>query len=104
MDLRDDAAWAIIVPTSMGVRLTPHDGQPVHSSHTFTMEATSAETNVASISSFLGLPVKVLTAFVEDSPIAAFIKNDLAARHMAYEGPEVPQGSAWGHRHQFNIA
>ena len=104
MDLRTNAAWAIVVPTSMGVRLTPEHGQPVHSSHTFRMEATSAETNVASISSFLGLPVKVLTAFVEGSPIAAFIKSDLAARHMAYEGPELPQGSAWGYRHQFNIA
>ena len=104
MDLRRNAAWAIVVPTSMGVRLTPHEGQPVHSSHTFRMEATSAETNVASISAFLGLPVKVLTAFVEGSPIAGFIKNDLAARHMAYEGPEVPPGSAWGYRHQFNIA
>lgn len=104
MDLRENAAWAMIVPTSMGVRITPENGQPVHSSHRFTMEATSAETNVASISSFLGLPVKVLTAFVEGSPIAAFIKNDLGARHMAYEGPEVPQGSAWGYRHPFNIA
>jgi 2-dehydro-3-deoxygluconokinase len=104
MQLRNNATWAMVVPTSMGVRLTPDYGQPVHSSHRFTMEVTSAETNVASISSFLGLPVKVLTAFVEDSPIAAFIKNDLAARHMAYEGPEVPPGSAWGYRHQFNIA
>ena len=104
MDLRKNAAWALIVPTSMGVRLTPDRGQPVHSSHRFTMEVTSAESNVASISSFLGLPVKVLTAFVEGSPIAAFIKHDLGARHMAYEGPEVPQGSAWGYRHQFNIA
>jgi 2-dehydro-3-deoxygluconokinase len=104
MDLRRNAAWAMVVPTSMGVRLSPHEGQPVHSSHAFRMEATSAETNVASISAFLGLPVKVLTAFVEGSPIAGFIKNDLAARHMAYEGPEVPPGSAWGYRHQFNIA
>jgi 2-dehydro-3-deoxygluconokinase len=104
MDLRSNAAWAMVVPTSMGVRITPENGQPVHTSHIFRMEATSAETNVASISSFLGLPVKILTAFVEESPIAAFIKNDLAARHMAYEGPEVPQGSAWGYRHQFNIA
>ena len=104
MDLRTNAAWAMIVPTSMGVRITPENGQPVHTSHIFRMEATSAETNVASISSFLGLPVKILTAFVEESPIAAFIKSDLAARHMAYEGPEVPQGSAWGYRHQFNIA
>ncbi len=104
MKLRPDSAWALVVPTSMGVRLTPANAQPVHSSKTFTMEATSAETNVASISSYLGLPVKVLTAFVEGSPVSAFIKNDLAARHMAYEGPEVPQGSAWGYRHQFNIA
>ena len=104
MELRPDAAWALIVPTSMGIRLTPEHGQPVHTSKTFRMEATSAETNVASIASYLGLPVKVLTAFVEDSPIAAFIKNDLASRHMAYEGPQVPQGGAWGYRHQFNIA
>ena len=104
MELRQDAAWSIIVPTSMGVRLTPEYGQPVHTSKTFRMEVTSAETNVASIASYLGLPVKVLTAFVADSPIAAFIKNDLAARHMAYEGPQVPQGGAWGYRHQFNIA
>ena len=104
MKLRPDSAWALVVPTSMGVRLTPANAQPVHSSKTFIMEATSAETNVASISSYLGLPVKVLTAFVEGSPVSAFIKNDLAARHMAYEGPEVPQGSAWGYRHQFNIA
>jgi len=104
MELRQDAAWSIIVPTSMGVRLTPEHGQPVHTSKTFRMEVTSAETNVASIAAYLGLPVKVLTAFVEDSPIAAFIKNDLAARHMAYEGPQVPQGGAWGYRHQFNIA
>ena len=32
MDLREDAAWAMVVPTSMGVRLTPAEGQPVHSS------------------------------------------------------------------------
>lgn len=104
MDLRPDAAWALIVPTSMGVRLTPQHGQPVHTSHSFGLEATSAETNVAAISSCLGLPVKVLTTFVEGSPIAALIKTDLAARRMTYEGPEVPAGSAWGYRHQFNIA
>ena len=104
MDLRENAAWAMVVPTSMGVRLTPSDGQPVHCSRVFGLEVTSAETNVASIASFLGLPVKVLTAFVAGSPIAALIKHDLAGRHMAYEGPEVAQGSAWGYRHQFNIA
>ena len=62
------------------------------------------ETNVASIASYLGLPVKVLTTFVKGSPIAAFIKSNLNARHMDYEGPEVAQGDPWGYRHQFNIA
>ncbi|MBQ9879207.1 MAG: sugar kinase [Clostridia bacterium] len=102
--IRRDCKWSLIVPTSMGVRITPPDGQPVQSSDTFKMQATSAETNVASISSYLGLPVKVLTTFVKDSPIAAFIKANLRARGMAYEGPEVPQGGPWGYRHQFNIA
>lgn len=104
IELRKDFTYSLVVPTSIGVRITPLYGQPVHSSDTFKMQATSAETNVASISSYLGLPVKVLTAFVKGSPIAQFIKNDLASRHMAYEGPDVPQGGPWGHRHQFNIA
>ena len=104
IELRKDFTYSLIVPTSMGVRITPVNGQPVHCSDTFTMQATSAETNVASISSYLGLPVKVLTTFVKDSPIAQFIKNNLASRHMAYEGKEVPQGNPWGYRHQFNIA
>jgi 2-dehydro-3-deoxygluconokinase len=68
------------------------------------MQATSAESNVASIPAYLGLPVKVLTTFVKGSPIAQFIKNDLLSRHMTYEGKEVPQGDPWGYRHQFNIA
>lgn len=104
IELRKDFSWSLIVPTSMGVRITPVNSQPVHSSDTFTMQATSAETNVASIVSYLGLPVKVLTTFVKDSPIAQLIKNNLASRHMAYEGKEVVQDGPWGARHQFNIA
>jgi 2-dehydro-3-deoxygluconokinase len=84
--------------------LTPDHRQPVHTSSSFTMQATSAETNVASISAALGLPVKVLTAFVKGSPIAQFIKNDLACRHMDVEAQEVEQGGPWGYRHQINIA
>src|SRR5690554_7929471 len=100
IQLKDNCKWSLIVPTSMGVRITPVNGQPVHASDTFVMHATSAETNVASISSYLGLPVKVLTSFVEGSPIAQFLKNNLASRHMSYEGPEVAQGGPWGYRHQ----
>jgi 2-dehydro-3-deoxygluconokinase len=104
IELRKDYAYSLIVPTSMGVRITPVNGQPVHCSDTFFMQATSAETNVASITSYLGLPVKILTTFVKDSPIARLIKDNLASRHMAYEGKEVEQGGPWGYRHQFNIA
>ncbi len=102
--LRKDCAYSLIVPTSMGVRITPLNGQPVHISDTFNMQATSAESNVLNISSSLGLPVKVLTTFVKDSPIAAFIKSSLKSRHIDYEGKDVPQGGPWGYRHQFNIA
>ncbi|MEI7982467.1 MAG: PfkB family carbohydrate kinase [Bacteroidota bacterium] len=102
--LKKEFAWSLLVPTSMGVRITPVDRQPVHSSDTFKMQATSAETNVATIPASLGLPVKVLTTFVKGSPIARFIKDNLAARHMAFEGMEVEQGGPWGYRHQFNIA
>lgn len=104
MELKREAQFALLVPTSMGVRITPLNGQPVHSSDMFRMQATSAETNVASISSYLGLPVKVLTTFVKGSPIAQFIKANLRLRNLRFEGPEVEQGGPWGYRHQFNIA
>lgn len=104
MGLRHDAKWAMVTPTSMGVRITPEDGQPVHVADRFLMQVTSAETNVASVLSYLGMPVKVLTNFVAGSPIAFKIKSDLASRHMSYEGPDIEPGSAWGYRHQFNIA
>jgi 2-dehydro-3-deoxygluconokinase len=104
LELKKDCKYSLLVPTSMGVRITPVNGQPVHSSDTFKMQATSAETNVASIPAYLGLPVKVLTTFVEGSPIAQFIKSNLKSRNMDFEGKEVKQGDPWGYRHQFNIA
>ncbi|MGI6337124.1 MAG: PfkB family carbohydrate kinase [Eubacteriales bacterium] len=104
LKLRENYKYALVVPSSMGVRITPADRQPVHTSTNYFMHATSAETNVLNISASLGLPTKVLTTFVEDSPIAAFIKNSLRLRNIDYEGREVPQGGPWGYRHQFNIA
>lgn len=104
IQLKQNCKYSLLVPTSMGIRITPEHGQPVHSSDTFKLQATSAETNVASIASYLGLPVKVLTTFVKDSPIAQIIKSNLKARHMDYEGTEVEQGNPWGYRHQINIA
>lgn len=99
-----EGRWSLLVPTSVGVRLTPENRQPVHTSTSFDLHATSAETNVGSIVSGLGLPVKVLTSFVAGSPISALIKADLRARGMDVEGPDREQGGPWGYRHQFNIA
>ena len=104
IDLRKNSKYALVVPTSMGIRITPANGQPVHCGGTFTMQATSAETNVASVAAYLGLPVKVLTTFVKGSPIAQLIKDNLRSRHMDFEGVEVAQGDPWGCRHQINIA
>ena len=104
MKLKQDCKYALVVPSSMGVRITPIDRQPVHTGSLFKMQATSAETNVLSISASLGLKTKVLTTFVKDSPIATFIKGDLRRRNIDYEGVEVEQGGPWGYRHQFNIA
>ncbi len=104
LQLKNDCKYAMLVPTSMGVRITPVNGQPVHSSNMYQMTASSAESNVATVSSMLGLPVKVLTSWVKGSPIAKFIKSNLGGRHMDFEGPEVEQGDPWGYRHQFNIA
>ena len=96
--------YAIASPTSMGVRITPENRMAVQSSDRFYLQSTSAESNVLNIASSLGYPCLVLTRFVEGSPIAAFIKAQLRARNIAFEGPDIPQGGPWGWRHQFNIA
>jgi 2-dehydro-3-deoxygluconokinase len=96
--------YAMVVPTSMGIRLTPADSQPFHCSDTFKMYATSAESNVASVPAYLGMPVKVLTAFVKGSPVSHFIKDNLGSRRMEFEGPEFEQTNPWGYRHQINMA
>ena len=49
IELKKDFKYSLVVPTSMGVRITPVNGQPVHSSNLFEMQATSAETNVAAL-------------------------------------------------------
>jgi 2-dehydro-3-deoxygluconokinase len=104
INLREKFTYALVTPTSMGIRLTPLHGQGMHCSDVLKMQATSAESNVASVTSYLGQPVKILTAFVKDSPISRFIKDNLASRHMAYEGPELIQEDPWGYRHQINLA
>jgi 2-dehydro-3-deoxygluconokinase len=104
MNIKESYKYAIVTPTSMGVRITPIDRQPISTSSSYQMQATSAESNVLSISAALGLETKVLTTFVKGSEIADYIKSSLRMRGVGYEGPEVPQGGPWGYRHQFNIA
>lgn len=104
MKLRENAVYDLVIPTSIGVRITPTNRQPVHVSRDYTMQSTSAESNVGQVSASLGRKVKLLTNFVEDSPIASFIKSDLAFRGIDVEGKDIPQGGPWGYRHQFNIA
>lgn len=104
MELKENCKYALLTPTSMGLRLIPENNQPFHCTRNFRMEVTSVESNVLSVSSYLGMPVKILTAFVKGSPVARMIKDDLAGRHMDYEGPEIEQIGPWGHRHQINMA
>ena len=104
LQIKKNAKYALACVTSMGVRITPADRMAVHNSNQFTMQATSAETNVLNVASSLGRPCLAMTKFVEGSPVAAFIKAQLRARNIAFEGPDVPQGGPWGFRHQFNIA
>lgn len=89
--------------TSMGIRMTPLNRQPVHTSNLFTMQATSAESNTLNISASLGLKTKILTKFVADDEISCFIKQELRRRGISYEGIEIEKGGPWGYRHQFNI-
>ncbi|HOD92669.1 MAG TPA: sugar kinase [Clostridia bacterium] len=104
MILKKDCKYDIMTVTSMGIRITPINRQPVNVSNLYEMQATSAESNVLNISSALGLRAKVLTKFVKDSPIALFIKGELRKRNIEFEGKDIEQGDPWGYRHQFNIA
>lgn len=96
--------YAIASPTSMGLRITPENRMSVQNSNLFYMQATSAESNVLNVAASLGHECLVLTNFVKGSPMADFIKRQLRARNIAFEGKEVEQGGPWGYRHQFNIA
>ena len=104
MTVKEMKRYALACPTSMGARITPEDRMTVQSSNTFYMQATSAETNVLNVASSLGRECLALTKFVKDSPVADFIKRQLRARNIRFEGLEVEQGGPWGYRHQLNIA
>ena len=76
--------YQLLTATSMGVRITPANHQPVGIGNQFTMTSTSAESNVLNVAASLGMRTKVLTRWVKDSPVAAFIKGDLRRRNIEY--------------------
>lgn len=104
MKLRKDAVYDIVTVTSMGVRITPADRQPVHTGGLFELQSTSAETNVLNISASLGKSALALTRFVAGSPIARYLKGELRKRGIAFIGADIEPDGPWGVRHQFNIA
>ena len=67
--------YALMTATSMGVRITPVDCQPVHTSSLYQMQATSAESNVLSISAVFILPPKWF--FVKPYFLEAFELSEL---------------------------
>ena len=50
MEMKKNYKYAVACPTSMGVRITPMDRMQVHNSNMFYMHATSAESNVLTVS------------------------------------------------------
>ena len=104
MVFRDNCKYDIAAVSSMGLRLCPAGRQSLFSSAPLQLQATSAETNVLSALSSLGMRTKVLTRFVEDLETSRYIKAELARRGIETEGPDVPQGGPWGFRHQINFA
>ena len=81
--------YAIATVTSMGLRITPQDRMAVQNSNLFYLQATSAETNVLNVASSLGNECLAMTKFVEGSPMADFIRRQLRARNIRFEGKEV---------------
>lgn len=104
LKIKGNYRWAAVAPSSLGLRITPTERQTVAVSENYFMQATSAETNVLNVLSSLGEETLTLTAFVEGSPLSAFIRRKLRERGISYRGPALDQGGPWGYRHQFNVA
>ena len=104
MNFQENCKYDIAAVSSMGLRLCPAGRQSLFSGAPLQLQATSAETNVLSALSSLGMRTKVLTRFVEGLETSRYIKAELARRGIEAEGPDVPQGGPWGYRHQINLA
>ncbi|MEC9484763.1 MAG: sugar kinase [Candidatus Izemoplasma sp.] len=103
MKMKQDAYYDVVSLTSMGLRMSPNDGKLLHMANSFSIQVTSAESNVLTPLASLGLMVKVLTKFIKDNPMSHRIKQALRQRGILYDDNDIVQDSPWGLRHQINF-
>ena len=102
--LKPGCQFALAVASSVNLRETPLFRQPNIGPGLRIVQVTSAETNVASVSSYLDLPVAVMTALIKGNPDSHTVRRDLRSRGMTvFEKWFEPTGP-WGHRHATNEA
>ena len=104
MNFKQNCKYDIAAVSSLGLRLCPAERQPLFSGAPLTLQATSAETNVLTALSSLGMRTKVLTKFVEGLETSRYIMAELARRGIEAESLDVEAGGPWGYRHQINFA
>ena len=104
MNFRENCKYDIAAVSSLGLRLCPAGRQPLFSGASLQVQATSAETNVLSALSSLGMRTKVLTKFVRGLETSRYIRAELARRGIEAESLDIGQGGPWGFRHQINFA
>lgn len=104
MNFRENCKYDIAAVSSLGLRLCPAGREPLFSGASLQVQATSAETNVLSALSSLGMRTKVLTKFVRGLETSRYIRAELARRGIEAESLDIGQGGPWGFRHQINFA
>lgn len=102
--MRKNRAFAIVAPTSLGIRFAPTEFRQVQTSDRLRLQATSAESNVLSIPAALGLPVKALAKFIVGDPLSEFIRRDIISRGIACSDVYEKCSDPWGSRHPSNLA
>lgn len=102
--MKNKWTYAVVSPTSLGIRIAPTEFRQVQTSDVFFLQATSAESNTLSIPASLGLPVKALAKFVSGDPVSTFIRRDMQSRGIACADVYEDSLNPWDSRHPCNIA
>ena len=102
--MKNKWTYAVVAPTSLGIRIAPTQFRQVQTSDVFFLQATSAESNTLSIPASLGLPVKALAKFISDDPVSTFIRRDMQSRGITCADVYEERSDPWDNRHPCNIA